>query len=203
MFNKKSLIILCLTLHLTIGLKSSDFCSLKQQECKGFYDKQQNYEIKCNPIKCYGEFNYDCGLNTCSNNLDECSKFKIMNTIAFERQPMKLMLSGNHLREKNQVKLFNKQIKDCKNKVYEFDSNDFCENGRNCMTVIGYGHLKMGKQIDCKCPVNQSFRCEKYCTTDSSACDYFKSNEKSNHFSNIKDCGNSNAIDFRSYFSIL
>ncbi len=69
MFNKKSFIILCLTLHLTIGLKSSDFCSLKQQECKGFYDKQQNYEIKCNPIKCHGKFNYDCESNTCSNNL--------------------------------------------------------------------------------------------------------------------------------------
>jgi hypothetical protein len=50
-----------------------------------------------------------------------------MNTIAFERQPMKLMLSGNHLREKNQVKLFNKQIKDCKNK-HECGSTNICSD---------------------------------------------------------------------------
>ena len=46
MFQKKILIILFLTVDLTLSLKSSDFCILKQQkECKGFYNKEQNYQI--------------------------------------------------------------------------------------------------------------------------------------------------------------
>ena len=124
-----------------------------------------------------------------------------MNTIAFERQPMKLMLSGNHLREKNQVKMFNKQIKDCKNKVYEFDSNDFCVNGRNCKTIqLGYGYNQKTKKVDCKCPSKQSFKCGKYCTTDSNACDYF--NKKHKNLANIDDCGNQNTTSFSSNFII-
>ena len=36
MFHKNILIFSCLIIHLTSGLKSTDFCILKQQECKGY-----------------------------------------------------------------------------------------------------------------------------------------------------------------------
>ena len=57
MFNKISLIFLFLILHLsiTIGLKSSNYCMLKQKKCIGLYDSKQNYQIKScampNPMK--------------------------------------------------------------------------------------------------------------------------------------------------------
>ena len=59
---KKYLIILFVKLHLTISLRSSDFCILTQQECKGFYDEFQMYEKNCNIIKCHGDLSYQCGL---------------------------------------------------------------------------------------------------------------------------------------------
>ena len=59
MLNINSLKILFLTINLTISLKSNNFCFLKQEEeqqleCKGYYDYQQNYYTKCEPIKCHG-----------------------------------------------------------------------------------------------------------------------------------------------------
>jgi len=38
------LIFLILTVNFSNCLKSTVFCILKQKECKGFYDKNQNYE---------------------------------------------------------------------------------------------------------------------------------------------------------------
>ena len=58
MFNKKSIIFLFLTLNLVFGLNPIDFCSSKQQECKGIYDKNHTYQIKCEPIKCHKPFSY-------------------------------------------------------------------------------------------------------------------------------------------------
>ena len=56
----KSLIILSLIQNLIIFyLKSTDFCLQKQQQCKGFYDKHENYHMKCDDesIKCHDEYN--------------------------------------------------------------------------------------------------------------------------------------------------
>ena len=55
MFNKKSLTILLLNLHLAISLKSSNFCSLRQVK------------------KCPSEFGNDCGSNVCSHIKTECN----------------------------------------------------------------------------------------------------------------------------------
>jgi len=79
MLNKKILAILCLTLHLTVSLKSLSFCHLKQQECKGFYDEKHNYQTKCELIKCNGAFKYECGsTNICSNSITKCKKYSEM-----------------------------------------------------------------------------------------------------------------------------
>ena len=56
MLKRKSKILIFLTLNLVFGLKSIDFCTSKQQECKGIYDKKHNYQIKCEPKKCHEPF---------------------------------------------------------------------------------------------------------------------------------------------------
>jgi len=158
MFHKKILITLFLAVHLTLSLKSSDFCILTQQkECKGYYDKHETYRIKCRQMKCHGKFNHDCGLNICSNNNIECE---------------------NH----NQFELYMNLIfyvKECQEKKYEFNSNDFCLNNnliqQNCNNLHDH-HSK------------QSFICGKYCTIDSMACDFYKSNENKKYFTNINNC---------------
>ena len=69
-FNENIIFLFLFTLHLTLGLKSTDFCILKQKECKGYYDKYQNYQINCESMKCQNNnklFKYECGIsNICS-----------------------------------------------------------------------------------------------------------------------------------------
>ena len=49
--------------------------------------------------------------------------------------------------------------------------------------IVGFGFvyrsLTTTRKIKCQCPAKQSFKCDnKYCTTHSFACDYYKSNGK-------------------------
>jgi len=85
----KTLLILFLTLNFAISLKPTDLCIQSQQECKGFYEKEQNYEIKCKPMKCHGRFNSDCksnitfiqqeypDSNICSETKNKCKEINI------------------------------------------------------------------------------------------------------------------------------
>jgi hypothetical protein len=211
MFNKKSLIVLFLTLHLTNGLKSTDFCIQKQNECKGFYDKHENYFIKCNPIKCHGKLSFDCGSNVCSKDKTECYEYSQLNLymkMLMERQTVNTLVAVKYLTDGKQFKIFNKEIKDCAiKKIYNFQANDFCVNGKNCIemrkVMKGFGYNYVTKQIDCKCPIKLNFKCGKYCTSDSNACDYYKSMKNENHsLANVNDCGNQHVTFLRSYFNL-
>jgi hypothetical protein len=72
-------------------------------------------------------------------------------------------------------------------------------NGKYCKFDHFNGYRKISQQIECKCPIKQSFRCGKLCTTDSAACDYIKSKENKKYFLKIKDCANHNSTYFKSY----
>ena len=145
---------------------------MKQKECKGFYDTKNNYKTKCNLIKCPGEFKYECSPNICSKNqtaLDLYNKWV-------------LLIKENAIDSKaaKQFKLFNKHINNCKNKVYRFNSNDFCIKIKNC-SLNG----------------QKKFECGKYCTKNSIECNYYyKSYEKNRHFDKINQC----KFDFNSFW---
>jgi hypothetical protein len=175
MFNKKSLTILLLNLHLAISLKSSNFCSLRQVK------------------KCPSEFANDCGSNVCSHIKTECNEYNKLDSylqILTEMQYFYPMFSGKHLEEKDKIMSFVNNITDCQIEGYKFESTDFCLNGRICRLVHRFRYRKITEEYECKCPIKQRFKCGKYCAKDSVSCDYFKSNEKSHYFDNIKDCGN-------------
>ena len=193
MIKKISLILLfLLTFHLTIGLKSTDFCIPNdQKECKGYYDRHKQYQMKCNTIKCHGTLSYECGSDICSNNMIDCIKYdeiKLISNKPFRTRTMMSTTSIKQLKEKNDFDLLNRQIKKCKYKLYKFKSTDFCLNGRICRIILRYRHQKVIEKIDCQCPKEQSFKCDKFCTSDSLACDYFKSNENKQYFQNITQC---------------
>ena len=208
-FNENIIFFLLLfTLHLTLSLKSTDFCIPKQKECKGYYDKQQNYQINCESIKCKNnnKFKYECKANhICSNNITECNNYNRMYSF------MKILIikhhiifSTNHLNRINKFKLFEKNVSDCEsNRI--FKSDNFCVNGLNCVEKIkimkSFGNKYNTKKSECKCPANKSFKCEKYCSTDSIACNYIKLNEKK-FKKRIKNCGNHNITFHRNYFKI-
>jgi hypothetical protein len=204
MFEKKSLIVVFLALHLTISLKIKDFCLRKQEECKGYYDEKQIYKIKCNPIKCHGKIDYDCGSNLCSKGSSECEKY-----IKFDEdfktlirtKPIDPVLAVKHLEKRKKYNSFTKRIKQCLIKVYEFDSNDFCLNGKVCMEtrkfLKGLGYHLVKKQVACKCSSELSFKCDKFCTKNSNACDFYKSNKNTKYFNNnINNCEYGNSTFF-------
>ena len=202
MIKKISFIFLfLLAFHLTICLKSTDFCiSKRQKECKGYYDRHKQYQIKCNTIKCHGTFSFDCESNICSKNKIECDEYK--NVDAFAKLVSlidDLRYAPKKSKTINEIESFKKKIKNCQLKPYNFKKNDFCINGQNCFEIkkemkgfgFNYRSLLTKKKIDCRCPKRQSFRCGNYCSIDSIACDFYnKSNEF--NFASIKYCENYN-----------
>ena len=197
MFQKKFLIIIVLLkVHLAIGLKSRDFC-IRNQVCG---------KKKCPLIKCPDKtFSNDCGSNICSKNITECKKYnygKFYLSIKLEAKIMPAV-SAKHLMEKKRFKLFNKQIKECEYKLNKLKSADYCLNGINCIIINRFKYHKYHKQIDCECPSEQSFKCGKYCTKDSLACDFYTQNKNKKHyFQYITHCGNDNITTFKTNFII-
>ena len=208
MLQKSTVIVFMLALHLIYGLKSTDYCIQKQKECKGYYDNQQNYHTKCKPVKCNGKFSIQCGdkSNICTNQKIKCTKYDNALSLFFKIIDQKRTNDQYLTEKKKKIQIFNKHIKDCQNKIYKFKSNDFCLNGKNCVEIrkeltgfgFNYRKIKITKKIDCKCPASKSFKCDKYCTTDSIACDYYKSLKIQNQFSNINECGNNNVTSYGS-----
>jgi len=192
MINKKSLILHLFTLHLVTSLKPIDFCVLKHQECKGFYDRQHNYHTKCELMKCNGSFKNDCGFNICSKNENACIHYFYYYTkLALTTPAVDAFLALKDFEKQNKFHLFNERIPVCKNNIYGFESKDFCSNEGNCFMINNYfkGLGKITNKIDCKCPSKRSFKCGKYCATNSIACDFIKSNNIKNK---INDCDNQN-----------
>jgi len=205
MFNKRSLIFL-LTLHLVMSLKSNDFCILKQKECKGFYDKQHKYYKVCELIKCQKPFNNDCGFNICSIYKNKCSEyFNHYSKLTLAIPSIDAYFADRNFELRKKFYLFNKHIPECKSKAYTFKSKDFCSNGEYCFMVKNNAknfalNRKIKSKIDCKCPRENSFKCGKYCTSNSIACDFFKSNsnkKNTNFFKKIINCGNNNTIFYK------
>ncbi len=203
MFRIISLIFL--TLNLVLSLKVTDFCVRKQKECRGFYDKNQKHHNKCVTTKCHGQLRYECKSNICSKSKHECKNYidldsyiKLINTLNIYHSKFAAKL-------KNEIQIFEKNLNNCEKKIYKFASNNFCSYGRNCIKIIsdlkGFGfnfrQFKTTEKIDCKCPSEQSFKCGKYCATDSIACDYYKSNKNEKQFDHINDCGNNNITTYK------
>ena len=211
MLNKQILIILLLSLHLTLSLKSANFCKLEQKVCKGYYDTKQKYQTKCNSVECSERFKIKCSLNICSNNKTECNEYKQMNSYVhiLHKKHSELKMTDKYLREKSSFETFNKHIKKCENKIYNFDQKDFCLNGKNCVEKLvsptGLGYNYVNRKIDCKCPNELNFKCTKYyCTKDSIACDYYRENVKNKAlFAKINNCNNGNVSNLRSFFKIF
>jgi len=186
-------------IHLSIGLKPTDLCIIRQ-ECKGFFNKEQNYEIKCESKKCNRTlFSYACGLNVCSKSKHECNEYIQLNLfmkISLQKHLTNSLLNpaSIYLQERNKFKVFIEQIKYCNNNnVYKFQLNDFCVSDSNCKIILAYGYNKMAKKIDCNCPNEKSVKCGKYCTNSSDACDYInKLNDDEKQSNSIQHCGNHN-----------
>jgi hypothetical protein len=190
------IILFVLILHLVATLKPNDFCIRKQQECV-FYDSKHNYHSKCELIKCNGSFKNDCGFNICSKNKKKCNHyFYVYSKLALAIPTVDAFFALKDFEKQKKFQFFNKQIPDCKNEIYKFESKDFCSNEKgNCFVINNYLNRfalnrKITHKIECKCPSKQSFKCGKYCASNSIACAFIESNKIENKI--ITDCGNQN-----------
>lgn len=206
MLNEKFFIFLFLAVDLTLSVKPTDFCILKQEECKGYYDINQIYHTKCSSIRCHGKLKHDCGSNVCSKNKIDCEDFVQVDSYLIFLQT--LQFSAKYSKEIKKMKDFNKSLQECPKMIYKFKSDDFCVNGKNCFEIknnlkgfgFSYRKLKTTEKIDCKCPRRQNFKCGEYCSTNSIACDYHKSTKNQTIISRIKDCGNHNKTIYKSMY---
>jgi hypothetical protein len=185
-------------------MRSNDFCIPKQEECKGFYDNHQQYQTQCNTLKCNGDLNNQCGLKLCSKTTTDCYNYRTMidSYLKIRRFSFRVFYTNKEVENKrDSIKSFNRLINNCANKIYQFNSGDFCiNNSKNCFEKKKirkrFGYNYKFTQVDCKCPIEISFKCDKYCTTNSIACDYFKMNEnkKKNTTNIISNCKNNNEL---------
>jgi hypothetical protein len=198
-------------LHLTYCLRSVDICIQKQTECKGFYDKQHKYETKCTEIKCNGKFKNKCGSNNvCAKSEFICNEYNQLNNYYFSINKYKtvpffrLDRSMRDRKNAEKVESFKKNIKNCENKIYEIKSTDYCINGLGCVlkskVLKGFGYNYKIKKTDCKCSIEMSFKCEKYCAIDSNACNHILNSN--DYKKKISDCGNHNQSYILSYSTL-
>ena len=119
MLNKILLFLIFLTLKLTASLKPTDFCALKQQqECKGYYDKESNYQNECKIMKCNRKFSEDCGFNICSRDKVKCIHyFNLFSKLALATPSF---FASKSSEKQKKFYSFNKKIPNCKNKIYRF-----------------------------------------------------------------------------------
>lgn len=189
-------------INLTNCIRTNDFCISKQIECKGFYDIQHKYQTECKKIKCDGKFIYECGFSICSINKASCHDYYLMDYHFMKNSRYAINQIRN---DKTNIKSFNKNIKYCKNKIYQFNSTDTCLNGKGCIVkrkiLKGLGYYYEIRKIDCKCPIESSFKCDKYCTISSISCDYLKLIENQMKYSHFNKCGNDNKSFTLSYSS--
>lgn len=158
-------LILMITFNECLCLRTSDLC-------------KQNSD---STINCYDSFENKCNQDYCTINKQACDDF------------LSLMIYVNlteSLKIKQTVSSMIQLIKPCRNKKPMMSIN-FCANSFACFkkdsrlsakTSIGFN-----RSIFCPCVGEFRFKCNKYCTINSKACDSLKMLKRLPE--NVKKCG--------------
>ena len=157
-------LILMITFSECLCLRTSDLCKLNSDS-----------------TNCYESFENKCNQDYCTINKQACDDF------------LSLMIYVNlteSLKIKQTVSSMIQLIKPCRNKKPIISIN-FCTNSLACFkkdsrlsakTSIGFN-----RSIFCPCVGEYSFKCNKYCTINSKACESLKMLKKLPE--NVKKCG--------------
>ena len=152
--SKKCIIIgIILLIKTILSLKSTDLCHNVEQECKGNYDSNQNYQIKCQNVKCFGKNGHQCGVTKCAVNKKQCDDYTNF-TYSLSLQKLKISLGKYSIQNQEQIKahekektkliIINQKIANCPSSPYKFNTSDFCINGVFC-TKIDVIPMRSGK----------------------------------------------------------
>ncbi len=194
MFNKNFLLLILLLIKTILSLKPTDLCNNIQEECKGSYDHNQKYQVKCERFKCQGKYNFQCDFNKCAmskKNCDDYTRFayylRLQNEFISQMSQYKYYSSienqSFYKKQGQKLILFNQHIGICPVIQYKWKPSDVCINGLKCFEKIkilkGFGYNYYKKPADCKCPSSHSFQCGKIsskfiCSVNQGACETIK-----------------------------
>jgi hypothetical protein len=172
-----------------------------EKECRGDYDSNYNYHIKCEPISCHGKYLYNCG-DKCSLDETICSNYESFR-LANQRNRGDLLSIFNSYhkngKELGKIKLknFNQNISTCPKLEYEFKLDHICLSGTNCYEKIkpyrGFKNEYIYRKTKCYCQGIYNYECNSsYCSINKQSCDYFM-NISSNGLiikQSLNKCGN-------------
>ena len=169
------------------SLKTSDICTNKQQQCKGFYDFGYNYNQRCERINCQGKYGYECREDYCTVDKQTCTEFIKTSHLIKSIKSSKLF----DIKMK-QLQTFINGFKVCPMIEFNLESNDVCINGQNCFYVEKYSNRNLknifSKQAICPCSGSHSYQCgDGFCTVHSNACEVL---EQDHNLREFKSCGN-------------
>lgn len=172
-------------------MTSNEFCYIKEKDCIGVYDSNNNYQIKCHEVNCHPKYSFKCGtISMCSSRKTSCEKY-----LNITESFTSLFKSLKYKVEKEKFAQFTKNIKPCPMLPYRWSEADVCLNGQGCLMKKEYlmrsGEVKYNKKIECPCANAHSFRCGRgYCAKNKKTCDEFLLMAQKNAYE-IKSCGNS------------
>ena len=142
MFNKNFLLLILLLIKTILSLKPTDLCNNIQEECKGSYDHNQKYQVKCERFKCQGKYNFQCDFNKCAMSKKNCDEYNFLSySINLEKLKSYMgrytfindeQVSKNE-NERKKLKLFYQRIENCPGIIYEWKASDICINGLHCI----------------------------------------------------------------------
>lgn len=193
MFQKYCLVTFLLLIKIAQSIKSSDFCNRVDKDCKGFYDSQEIYHIKCDYAKCQGIYKYSCGDGRCALDKSVCEKFQVWSS------SLNSVISSRRVTD---------QIKNCSSLPFKLHLENVCINGANCfqkkLIHVRTGGVKLFNKIDCPCPISHGYHCgHKICTKSKKTCENFLSSHNKRKIpKSLKSCGNSNII-LRKIYSLF
>jgi len=169
----------------------NNICIGVKNRCKGLYEYNLKYQIKCEKKACKGKLSYDCGSDYCDKNKHSC---EIITNLRFLIKAYKSLLLFEKELEKYSHII--ERINYCAIDAYSLQPDDICINGDGCYSVSRFsfkiGMNRITKPIICRCPANQTYHCgEKFCAVHSDACLAFN---KTHSSSFIRNCDNGNQI---------
>lgn len=174
------------------ALKSDNFCVNLQKTCTGYYDSKDDYKLKCERVKCRGNFNVSCHKDFCSSDSASCNR--LINVYFLIKS-----LSSSYLYDSKMKKFtsFVDSILKCPFVKYKFNSNDFCANAKSCFLseslLIRNENRVHLKSIACPCQKAHSVHCDGYCAISDEACKMLKKQNKT-RLIEIKNCSKKNLI---------
>ena len=162
--------VLIVLISLACGLKTANFCKLRQEKCTGYYNQHNSYEEACVKLACRDISGYDqqCGRLHCS--VDKKTCFKLLTAMDL----FKKLNKTNESQTKNyRFQKFIDSFAGCPLLRYELKPTDVCTKSRGCFHSINRGNTwnKLMKSVVCPCGGKHSYQCgDEFCTVDNIAC---------------------------------